>query len=171
MDTLVFASREYGFFLALLLAARGLDFFSTWLGTPHLLLEANPLAKKLGWRWGLLLNAVLCFVFAFWPLPTLIIVTSSLLVASRNFQSAWLMRIMGEDQYRGWMSERLAQTPFALYSACVLAQTFVFGSLGLALTIWGFHLWVPFAIGVGMITYALAVTLYSLRAAWYLRRR
>ena len=30
----------------------------------ELVLEANPLAKKLGWRWGIPVNGVLCFAFA-----------------------------------------------------------------------------------------------------------
>ena len=29
-----------------------MDFLSTWVATPNLVLEGNPIAKKLGWRWG-----------------------------------------------------------------------------------------------------------------------
>jgi primosomal protein N' (replication factor Y) len=40
------------------------------------------IAKKLGWRWGIPINFVLCFAFAFWPLPAIVISTTSLLVAA-----------------------------------------------------------------------------------------
>ena len=47
-DFLPFASRGYCCMLALLVFARGMDFFSTWVATPNLVLEGNPLAKKTG---------------------------------------------------------------------------------------------------------------------------
>ena len=84
-DTIPFASREYFILLALLLFARGTDFLSTWIATPNLVLEGNPLAKKLGWKWGMVINLALCFLFAGWPLPASVISTSSVLVAARNF--------------------------------------------------------------------------------------
>jgi hypothetical protein len=57
MDSFVpFGSFEYFMFLALLGFGRGMDFLSTWIATPNLVLEGNPLAKKLGWRGGLWLN-------------------------------------------------------------------------------------------------------------------
>ena len=59
-DFLPFASRAYFAMLALLVFARGMDFLSTWLATPNLLLEGNPLAKKLGWKLGGLVNVILC---------------------------------------------------------------------------------------------------------------
>ena len=55
MDDLVqFNPRNYALFLGLLVAARGMDFLSTWIATPRLVLEANPLARRLGWRWAIL---------------------------------------------------------------------------------------------------------------------
>jgi hypothetical protein len=99
-DAVPFGSRLYLIFLLLLFLSRGMDFLSTWVATPNLVLEANPIARKLGWRWGIPVNFALCVAFAWWPLPSIIISTTSLLVASRNFQSAWLMRTAGEDDYR-----------------------------------------------------------------------
>ena len=81
----------------LLFVARGMDFLSTWVATPNLVLEGNPIAKKLGWKWGIPLNLALCVGLAFWPLPAIVISTTSVLVAARNFQSAWLMRSLGEQ--------------------------------------------------------------------------
>jgi len=160
----------YGICLALLIASRGMDFLSTWLATPRLLLEANPLARRLGWKWGLIVNGVLCLAFSFWPLPAIIIATTSLLVAARNFQSAWLMRYLGEENYRSWMANHIRRVPLGLYLICVLAQSLLVGSIGFALTLFSGYRLIPFGIGVGMIAYALAVTVYTLLAFWRIRR-
>ena len=57
MDDLVpFGSRLYVMLLLLLLVARGMDFLSTWIATPNMVLEGNPVAKKLGWKWGIPVN-------------------------------------------------------------------------------------------------------------------
>ena len=118
-----FGSRHYIALLAVLILARGMDFLSTWVATPNLVLEANPIAKRLGWKWGALLNVAICACFAVWPLPALVLVTTSLLVAARNFQSAWLMRSLGEESYRSWIAERMAQSSLPLHVFCLLSQT------------------------------------------------
>src|SRR5438309_720538 len=100
-----FASQAYFLFLSLLLFARGADFLSTWIATPNLILEANPIARRLRWKWGIPLNVALCVGFARWPLIAIIIGTTSALVAARNFQLAWLMRSHGEENYRNWSVE------------------------------------------------------------------
>src|SRR5580765_8275957 len=97
--SVLFGSSEYLIFLFLLLFARGTDFLSTWIATPNLILEANPIARKLRWRWGIPVNIGLCLAFARWPLTAIIISTTSVLVAARNFQHAWLMRSHGENNY------------------------------------------------------------------------
>src|SRR5713226_10585493 len=102
-DLIPFGSRTYAEIFLLLLIARGMDFLSTWIATPNLVLEGNPIAKKLGWKWGTPINLLLCLSFAMWPLPAVIIATTSLLIAARNFQSAWLMRSLGEEAYRLWV--------------------------------------------------------------------
>src|SRR5438128_12058599 len=93
MDGMVpLGGRLYFFFLMLLLVSRGADFLSTWIATPNMVLEGNPLAKRLGWKWGSLINLVLCGAFAAWPLAAIIIGTTSLLGAARNLPSACLTR-------------------------------------------------------------------------------
>jgi hypothetical protein len=166
-----FGGPDYLLFLALLLVGRGMDFFSTWVATPNLVLEANPIAKKLGWKWGVLLNLLICTGFAVWPLPALIITTTSLLVAARNFQSAWLMRTIGEHAYREWIADRFAECGFGLFLGCILAQSAVFAGLGAALLYFSRLQLIPFSIGMGMITYAIAVSIYTLLSAWRTKRR
>ena len=165
-----FGSSDYFLFLALLAFGRGMDFLSTWIATPNLVLEANPLAKKLGWTGGLLLNALICLGFAVWPLPALIIVTTSLLVAARNLQNAWLMRSLGEETYRSWFIQRIIETNLGLYLFCLGLQTTLIASIGVALLSFSeLHL-VPFAVGMGIITYAVAIVIFTLLSVWRIRR-
>src|SRR5438552_3700818 len=173
-DFLPFPSRDYFLMLALLLVSRGMDALSTWVATPNLVLEGNPIAKKLGWRWGLPINIGFCLVLAFWPLPAIVISTTSVLVAARNFQSAWLMRSWGEQVYRDWHVERIQETRVALYLFCLAGNTLLTAGVGGAViyfskTASGMPL-VPFAIGVGIMAYAGAVAFYTLLAIWPLRR-
>jgi len=175
MDDLVpFGSRIYGVILLLLLVARGMDFLSTWIATPNMVLEGNPLAKKLGWKWGIPVNLALCFGFAFWPLPAIVISTTSVLVAARNFQSAWLMRSLGEQLYREWHVERVQETSITLYLACLFGQTALTAGVGagviLATNRHNQDEPVALAIGLGIIAYAVAVAFYTLLGIVRMRR-
>lgn len=161
---------EYGTYVALLVFARGMDFLSTWIASPRLELEANPIARRMGWKWGAVVNLVLCSAAAFWPLPAIIIATTSLLVASRNLQSAWLMRTLGEAGYRCQMREHLMRVSAGLFIFCLLGQTILVAAVGVGLVWFSGWFLVPFAVGVGMIGYALAVTIYTSLAFWRLRR-
>src|ERR1035441_8672481 len=154
--TFPFASRDYCLMLLLLVFARGMDFLSTWIATPNLVLEGNPLAKKLGWQWGLLLNVVLVGALALWPLSAIVVATASVLVAARNFQSAWLMHSLGEEPYRQWHVERIQETRITLYLFCLAGNTLLTAGVGAAL-IYSSHLLhlVPFAIGMGLVAYRL----------------
>jgi len=168
-DSILFGSREFFLLFALLLFSRGADFLSTWIATPNLVLEGNPLAKKLGWKLGLLVNLALCVTFAFYPFVAIIISTTSILVAARNFQHAWLMRSLGEEGYRAWFVGRLLEAHLGLYLFCLFAQTVLFALIGGALVYFSGYL-IPMAIGQGMIIYAVAVLFYTLLSVWRIRR-
>jgi hypothetical protein len=169
-DFLPFASKRYFAMLALLVFARGMDFFSTWVATPHLVLEGNPLARKMGWKLGGIVNLVLCLTFAFWPMTAIIIITAGLLVAAHNFRSAWLMRSMGEDAYRHWFMEQITCARVPFYFACLLGETGLTGLVGGALMWFCNSESVPFDIGVGIVAYALIVLFYTSLSLWRLRR-
>jgi hypothetical protein len=175
MDDLVpFGSRTYVVLLLLLFVARGMDFLSTWIATPNMVLEGNPVAKKLGWKWGIPINLAMCFGFALWPLPAIVISTTSALVAARNFQSAWLMRSLGEQQYREWHIERIQETNITLYLFCLFGQTVLTAGVGvgvvLATQTRQQEQPVGMAIGLGIIAYALAVAFYTILGIVRLRR-
>ncbi|HEX3720102.1 MAG TPA: hypothetical protein VH595_19305 [Verrucomicrobiae bacterium] len=169
-DYLPFGSRGYVVMFMLLLFARGMDFLSTWLATPNLVLEGNPLAKKLGWKWGAIVNVVLCFCFAFWPLTAIIVITAGLLVAAHNFHWAWLMRSMGEDAYREWFSERLEQTRMPFFLVCLLGETGLTGIIGGALVWFAEMNSIAFAIGFGIVAYSAIVLFYTVLSLWRMRR-
>ena len=174
-DSVPFASREYSIMLAILVFARGTDFLSTWVATPHLVLEGNPIAKWLGWKWGAVVNVILVTSLAMWPLSAIVVSTASVLVAARNFQSAWLMRSMGEDAYRDWYVQRVSETRITLYLFCLAGNTLLTAGVGVALiafsTTRDYVLIVPMGIGMGVIAYAVAVLIYTLLSVWRSRRR
>ncbi|MCS7338260.1 MAG: hypothetical protein NZ739_08515 [Verrucomicrobiae bacterium] len=174
-----FGSTKYLLLLALLLGTRALDFLSTWIATPNLVLEGNPVARKLGWRWGIPVNIVVCVALAFWIVPATILITTSALVAARNFQFAWLARSFGEHNYREWHTARLRETRPTLVTFCVLAHVSLFGAVGAALVYFGGPskpggtaelMTVTQAIGVGVIAYAAAVAVFTLMNLWKLYR-
>ena len=165
-----FASRDYFLMVALLTFSRGMDFLSTWIATPNLVLEGNPIAKKLGWKWGVPLNVAICVGLALWPLSAIVVSTASVLVAARNFQSAWLMRSLGEEIYRHWHVERVQETRVTLYLFCLAGNTLLTAAVGAALIYFSKLELVPFAIGMGMIAYAVAVAFYTLLAVWRIHR-
>jgi hypothetical protein len=170
-DFVAFRSRTYALLFLLLLVCRGMDFLSTWVATPNMVLEGNPVAKKLGWKWGIPLNLGLCILFAFWPLPAIVISTTSALVAARNFQSAWLMRTLGEQLYREWHVERMQETRITLFLSCLFAQSGLTAAVGAAVIYFSWEQQpVLLAIGLGIVAYATAVVIFTLLGVWRLRR-
>ena len=172
-DTVPFGGPIWWAVLIFLIIGRGADLFSTWVATPNLVLEANPIARFLGWRLALPLNVVLCAVFSFFLLPGIIIGTTSALVAARNFQQAWLMRTWGEEHYRSWYVERLRETPLSLFLGCLVLQNLLVAGIG-GILVWSgvsgsTILPVPFGIGLGILTYAVTVVFYTLLALWRIR--
>jgi hypothetical protein len=169
-QVLPFPSGAWFLTLAVLLVARGLDMLSTWVATPNLTLEGNPIARLLGWRWGIPVNLGCCLVLAFMPFAAVVMSTVSVLVAARNFQLAWLMRSLGEQAYREWHTQRFQETPITLYLLCLAANTLLTASVGGAVAWFSRHALVPLGIGAGIIGYAVAVAGFTLLAIWRLRR-
>jgi hypothetical protein len=92
------------------------------------------------------------------------------LVAARNFQSAWLMRSLGEENYRRWHVGRVQETRITVYLFCLAGNTLLTAGVGTALIYFSNQRLAPFAIGTGMVAYALAVAFYTLLAVWRIRR-
>jgi hypothetical protein len=178
-DFVAFGSHNFCLMILLLAFSRGMDFLSTWVATPNLVLEGNPIAKKLGWRWGAMVNIGICVGMAFWPATAIAVSTMSVLVAARNFQSAWLMRTMGEGRYRDWHVARIQETPIVLYLICLAGNTLLTAAVGVAIMFFSQTVLpvsnliaavAPLSIGMGIVGYAAAVAFYSMLGVWRLRR-
>jgi len=97
-------------------------------------------------------------------------VTTSMLVAARNFKSAWLMRSLGEEGYSMLVGEALLRSGWRTYMISLFGEAGLVGLLGVGVAFTSEWPSVALAVGVGMIAYAVAVVFYSLLAFWWSRR-
>jgi hypothetical protein len=149
------------FLCIVLLFARLGDLVTTYLATPRLVLEANPLARRLGWRFGVATLAV-CIVPYFNTSIAVGIVVPSLLVSAGNASRVWFTRALGEEAHlellrsaarRSKLSHALAGVwTSALFMAAVGGLVALFYPTPRA---WGF--W----IAAGILTYALAIAAHG----------
>ena len=146
--------------VALLLFARGLDFLSTWIATPSLLLEANPIARRLGWLGGIGLNLLVCLVAAVIPFMAVLISVTSVLVAARNFQAAWVSRTMGEYEYRDHLETLFCRANKRLVLGCVWAQGLLYSAVGVAVVLLTDDLLAQ-AVGGGIVGFGVAIAVHS----------
>src|SRR5437899_12815598 len=86
------------FLAALVLIARVGDVASTFVASPRLLLEANPLMRRMG-RPLALATLLLCLVPYYYDSLGMVVLSASLLVTSSNLAKGWLMRALGEVEY------------------------------------------------------------------------
>ena len=146
----------------LLFISRVADIGSTYLATPNLKLEANPIAKKLGWPFALL--TILVSFMAYWNTRlSVAALVFFLLVSASNIGKIWLFRTIGEDEYLELMV-RMARKSKLPYAICgVLASSFLVVLVGGLLVFlspapeqeWGYF------VGVGIIYYGGAMAFYG----------
>src|SRR5690242_5109760 len=82
----------------LILVGRAGDLLSTWLATPKLKLEANPIVRRLGWRFAVL-TLLFCLIPYYNAALGVAAVVFNFVVCFSNFGKVWLMRTMGESEY------------------------------------------------------------------------
>jgi hypothetical protein len=147
----------YHCLFAFALLSRISDLLTTWLVSPTLKLEANPLARKFRWPFGFLTLFVAFFAY-WWPEVCVGLTTTSFLVAGSNAMKIPLTRALGEEAYFKMTVEnackesfwpglfaRLAPAPFY-----ALLAGFIFFFFRTPDT-WAF--W----IGFGVLTYVIAI--------------
>lgn len=154
-------SPEYVLCVLILLFGRGMDLLSTWIATPTLVLEANPIARWLGWRAGVVVNVIACGGIAVLPLAAVSVTTMSVLVAARNLQSAWLVRVLGEHEYRSWIAARYRETTRGVFLICLILQASLLALVGASLMVFSRQQLVPFGVGFGIVTYAVAIAFFT----------
>lgn len=87
------------FLMVAVTLSRALDFLSTWLVTPTLALEANPLARRLRWGRMIALNLPLAGLPLVHHGLAITLVVLSALVAGTNLSHGALARGMGERNH------------------------------------------------------------------------
>jgi hypothetical protein len=148
----------------LILVARLGDIGSTYVATPTLRMESNPVMRFGGWKIAAL-TLIACLIPYYSAPLGLSVLVLSLLVTSSNLSKGWLMRALGESNYQSVI--RLA----AERSSLSVALAFVFGSavsVGLAGLIMIFvsggpSTWSYWA-AAGIVLYALAIAVYGVLA-------
>jgi hypothetical protein len=72
--------------------------------SPRLLLIANPVIARFGWRFALL-GAVIPFVPFYNPIMGVMLLGPSLLVAANNLERLWLARSLGETRLMAMLED------------------------------------------------------------------
>ena len=152
----------------MILISRLGDIGSTYLVTPTLRLEANPILRRLGWRFALL-TLLVCFIPYYSTAMGVIILVPSLLVTASNVSVIWLVRAVGETEYLEFVQRAVRRTTLGRALAGVLASSVFIALAGATLLYlapdpqrdWGF--W--FACGI--FAYALALVLH--RSLYFIR--
>jgi hypothetical protein len=158
------------FLAALTLLSRLGDVVSTWVASPTLKLEANPVVRKLGWKFGLL-TLLLALVPYYNTSLGVMVLTMSCLVTSSNFGAGWTMRTLGEDEMQAFTIRLARRSTLRTALAFVWAGAAAVAMVGLLLTWltrpdeWGYY------FGWGIMAYAFARVLHGSLAMVRLFRR
>ncbi len=148
------------FLCGVLFLARSGDIVTTWLATPTMRLEANPVAKKLGWIYAVA-TIFTCFTAYFYEPLALALLGISLCVCASNASKLWMLRTLGEEEYLALQVSTLRRSGLAkalLYN-CLPAVFYV--ALGLIMRFvdgepvtWGYHL------GTGVFAFGIAILVF-----------
>ncbi|HYE74981.1 MAG TPA: hypothetical protein VEF04_16690, partial [Blastocatellia bacterium] len=93
----VYSHFEHCLFVLLLISRLG-DIISTYLATPTLKLEANPLARRLRWPFAVC-TVLVSFIAYFNTFIAVVMLVPFLFVSASNLSRVWLIRALGEDAY------------------------------------------------------------------------
>ena len=146
----------------LLLLARLGDVGSTYLVSPRLKLEANPIVRRL--RWPFAGVTILAAALPYYSLPAgVTFLIASLLVCASNCSRLWIARTMGESEYHLFLAGIARRAPVSLSIMFLLLTPLCMATIGGVILLfypsprndWGS--W----IALGFFLYALAVALYG----------
>jgi len=145
----------------LILLARLGDVGSTYLATPTLAMESNPLMRWGGWKLAAL-SVFACLIPYYDAQLGLTMLVLSLLVVGSNLSRGWLMRALGETGYQLMIRSAAERSslPAALGftlggAACVGGASAIMMFVSGGPDTWGY--WAASGVGV----YALAIGLYG----------
>jgi len=144
----------------LAVCSRAADVWTTYLVSPNLKLEANPVARRFGWKFALLTILVGLAAYASPPMGV-VILTTSFLVAASNASKIVMAKAMGEEQLAALSRRVTLETPPWPGLLFLVMPAFFIAMLGGAILFlypqeseWGYD------IGLGMLAYASAICLW-----------
>ena len=146
----------------LILLSRLGDIGSTYLASPNLELESNSVIRHLRWPFAVL--TILVFIIPWWDVGSgIVIMVASFLVAAANSSKLWLIRAMGESEYRALLVRMAAGAgllPSLIFSLMPALFMSILGGTIMYLypsetTDPGYH------VGLGVMGYALVVGWYG----------
>lgn len=146
----------------LILLARIGDIGSTYLATPKLKLEMNPIAKKLGWPFAMA-TLLVCLVPYYSTAFGIVVLVPSLLVSASNTRAIWFVRAYGETEFQNLTEQMARKSKLSHALTASVVSAFFIALIGLTLlllspnpnTDWGY--W----FGLGFLVSALAMTIHS----------
>ena len=159
-----FLARGHNFehFLALLLLlARAGDIGSTYLATPTLKLETNPVVRRLRWPLAVL-SLALCLVPYYNTAAAVMLLAPSLLVSGSNLSRGWVARAVGEEELLAFM--RSAARRISAGKALGFTTgggLFIVLAGGVLLLLSGGSTEWAYWFALGIVVYGLAVGLYG----------
>jgi hypothetical protein len=123
------------------------DIGTTYLVSPTLRVEANPIARRLGWRY-IFATALIALI----PYRSIhggvLVLTASFLIAASNASEAMLARFMGEENYAALNREAIQKMPLLLGLSLLCLPAIFLLMLGLMMLLlfpkssnqWGFDM-------------------------------
>ena len=155
----------------LLLLSRIGDIGTTYLITPNLILEANPIVRKLGWPFAFLTLGACLLPYVHVPTAVAALMTF-LLVSASNAGKIWIVRTVGERAYAALVLDLARRSRLSHALLGIAASAFFVALAGATILLfypsaddWGFWL------GLGVLVYASAVWFYGSLATIRLFRR
>jgi len=137
------------------------DIGTTYLVSPTLRVEANPVARRFGWKY-IFATALIALI----PYRSIhggvLVLTASFLIAASNASEAMLARFMGEDNYAALNREAIQKMPAPLGLFLLCSPAIFLMMLGLMMLLlfpesgnrWGFDM------AEGTITAAAAILIF-----------
>jgi hypothetical protein len=113
----------------LLLLSRIGDIGSTYLITPTLKLEANPIVRRLKWRFAI--ATLLMAAVPYYSLPAgVTLLITSLLVCASNCSRIWIARTLGEAEYHLFLVRVARRAPVGLSIMFFLLSPLCMATIG-----------------------------------------
>jgi hypothetical protein len=162
MSQFLASGRNWEHVLAVvLLLARAGDVGSTYLVSPTLRLESNPVVKRLGWPFALL-TMLVCFVPYYSTALGIVAIVASLFAAASNLSRGWIARALGEAEYLRVLERAAAAGGLRRGIAFVLGSSGTFALAGVVLLVISDGPETPpFWFGVGIILHGWAMAIFG----------